>query len=351
MKSFEKNYIKNISISQNILQTIRILGEFKGKEELYKKQYRQSLETLREVAIIQSTESSNRIEGVTAPLKRIKAIIEEKTAPRNRSEQEIAGYRDVLNTIHTNHEHIPFTTNIVLQFHRDLYRYMGTEGGHWKNTENEITETLPDGTVFVRFKPVAAFAAPTYMERLHYSFNQMWESNEVEKLILIPAYALDFLSVHPFKDGNGRMIRLLTLLLLYHAGFEVGRFISLEKIIETSKKSYYDALFKSSQGWHEGKHDIIPWLEYFLGILVAAYKEFEQRVGLLTVARGAKTEMVLDAVNKLYDGFKMRDLEALCPNVTRDMIRKILQKLKEEGQVWCEGAGAGAIWRKRGNNS
>jgi len=350
VKSFENNYIEKISISHNLLKTIRVLGEYKGKQELYKEQMPQALETLKQLAVIQSTESSNRIEGVTASLKRIQALVNEKTDPRNRSEQEIAGYRDILNTIHANYEHIPFTTNVILQFHRDLYRYMGDFGGNWKSVDNVIEETSPDGTTFVRFQPVPAFSTPLYMEKLHSSFNTIWNSGDIDKLILIPAYALDFLSIHPFKDGNGRMVRLLTLLLLYHAGIQVGRYISLEKIIEQSKESYYDTLFLSSQGWHEGKHDIIPWIEYFLGVLLAAYKDFEERVGMLTVARGAKTEMVLGAIKNLPDGFRMADIERVCPNVTRDMIRVVLKKLKKEGKVWCEGAGAGSIWRKRGNN-
>ena len=351
MKSFEKNYLKRLSISHSLLKTIRALGEYKGKEDLYKEQIPQALETLKQVAIIQSTESSNRIEGVTASLKRIQALINDKTDPRNRSEQEIAGYRDVLNIIHANYAYIPFTTNVVLQFHRDLYKYMGDVGGTWKSVDNVIEEAHPDGTTFVRFKPVPAFATSLYMGELHNYFNKLWDDAEIDKLILIPAYALDFLSIHPFKDGNGRMVRLLTLLLLYHAGIQVGRYISLEKIIEQSKESYYEALWLSSQGWHEGQHDVMPWIEYFLGVLLAAYKEFEERVGMLTVARGAKTEMILGAIKSLPNDFRMVELERLCPNVTRDMIRVVLKKLKKEGKIRCEGAGAGSCWKKRGNKS
>lgn len=350
MKSFAPGFIERQPITQNLLRTVRLLGEFKGKETLFTEQIPQALETLRQAAIIQSTESSNRIEGITAPLKRIQALVAQKTTPRNRSEQEIAGYRDVLNTIHANHVHMPLTTGVVLQLHRDLYRYLEGAGGQWKAVDNEISEIQPDGTKILRFQPVPAFATPEYMENLHSRFHELWNLGEVEKLLVIPAYVLDFLCIHPFLDGNGRMARLLSLLLLYHAGFAVGRYISLEKIIEQSRESYYDSLYQSSQDWHEGKHALLPWVEYFLGVLVAAYREFEQRVGMLTTARGAKTEMVLAAIQHLPDGFRMVDLERLCPNVTRDMIRVVLNKLKKEGAVWCEGAGAGAIWRKRGNN-
>jgi Fic family protein len=177
----------------------------------------------------------------------------------------------------------------------------------------------------------------------------MWRKGAIEKLVLIPAYILDFLCIHPFLDGNGRIARLLGLLLLYHAGFEVGRYVSLEMLIEQSKESYYETLQQSSQGWHEGKHTLLPWMEYVLGVLIAAYREFEQRVGFLTMARGAKTEMVLQAIRHLPDGFRMVELERMCPHVTRDMIRVVLNKLKAEGAVLCEGAGRSALWRKRGN--
>jgi Fic family protein len=349
MKSFEPGFLERQPITHNLLRTVRLLGEFKGKEDLFKEQFPQALETLRQVAIVQSTESSSRIEGVTAPAKRIQALVAEKTTPRNRSEQEIAGYRDALNTIHANQARMPVTTGVVLQLHRDLFRYADTPGGRWKPADNQIVEIGPDGTRRVRFQPVPAFLTSEYMEALHARFRDEWQAGEIDKLLLIPAYVLDFLCIHPFSDGNGRIARLLTLLLLYHAGFDVGRYVSLEKIIEQSKESYYDSLYQSSQGWHEGRHALLPWTEYLLGVLIAAYREFEARVGTLTVARGAKTQLILEAVRRLPDGFRMVDLERQCPNVSRDMIRVVLDRLKKDGAVWREGAGAGAVWRKRGN--
>lgn len=350
MKSFEKGKLDRLTVTQAMLRSVRLLGEFKGREGLYRQQFPQALETLRQVAIIQSTESSNRIEGVVAPPRRIQALVAQKTTPRDRSEQEIAGYRDALNTIHANYPHISFTTGIVRQLHRDLYQYVETGGGRWKPVDNEITELLPDGQRRLRFRPVSAAATPEYMEALHEELNRRWQKDEVEKLLLIPAYALDFLCIHPFLDGNGRMARLLTLLLLYQAGYEVGRFVSVEAMIERSRESYYDTLLQSSRGWHQGQHDFRPWIEYFLGVLIASYREFESRVGALSAARGAKTQMVMDAIQSLPDGFRMADLERLCPNVTRDMIRVVINKLKKKGELWCEGAGAGAVWRKGGNN-
>lgn len=351
MNSFAPGFLERLPVSQNLLRTVRLLGEFKGREALFRQQLPQALETLRQVAVIQSTESSNRLEGVTAPLKRIQALVAEKTTPLGRSEQEIAGYRDVLNTIHANHVNLPFTTGTVLQLHRDLYAYVPSEGGRWKATDNEIAEFRADGTKFVRFQPVPAFATPEAMEKLQERFEAAWQTDEVEKLLLIPAYLLDFLCIHPFQDGNGRMARLLGLLLLYRAGYEVGRFVSLEKVVEGSRESYYDTLYHSSQGWHEGRHDLLPWVECFLGVLVASYREFEERAGKLTAARGAKTDLVLEAVRRLPDGFRMVDLEQACPNVTREMIRVVLTRLRREGKIQCQGHGPAAVWRRSDNNS
>jgi Fic family protein len=284
MQSFEPGFIERQPITQNILRTIRLIGEYKGKQELFKQQSPQLLVTLQQAAIIQSTESSNRIEGVEAPLQRIKALVAQKTTPQNRSEQEIAGYRDVLKTIHANYEHIPFNTNLVQQLHRDLYQFFPSDGGRWKPFDNNITETRPDGSTVIRFETVSAFLTPSAMMQLHERFNFIKQADEVEPLLLIPTYILDFLCIHPFRDGNGRMARLLTLLLLYQEGYEVGRYISLEKIIERSKESYYDTLYQSSLGWHEGQHTLLPWWEYFLGVILSAYRDFEQRVGVLTVS-------------------------------------------------------------------
>jgi Fic family protein len=293
--SIDSNLDDRMPITQALLQSVRRLGEFKGRESLYRSQMPQALETLRQAAIIQSAESSNRIEGVTAPPQRLRALMAEKTKPQDRSEQEIAGYRDVLNTIHGNHEGMRFTASLVLQLHRDLFKYTSTPGGRWKSTQNAIIEILPSGSKRTRFEPVAPHLVSEAMDLLHVQFTKFLEEAKIDPLILIPVYVLDFLCIHPFLDGNGRMARLLTLLLLYQAGYGVGRYISLERVVEESKESYYDTLYRSSQGWHEGRHTLVPWTEYFLGTMLAAYKEFENRVGILTDGRGAKTELVLEA--------------------------------------------------------
>lgn len=347
MKSFSPGFLEKQPITQNLLQTTRRIAEYKGKQDLYKEQSPQVLETLRQAAIIQSTESSNRLEGITAPLERIKELVARKTTPKNRSEQEIAGYRDVLNTVHANYNDIPFTTGVVLQFHRDLYQFLPGEGGKWKPVDNEITETQPNGTRIVRFKPVPAYQTPDAMEELHKRFDSLWESGEIERLLLIPTYVLDFLCIHPFLDGNGRMARLLTLLLLYKAGYEVGRYISLEQMVEHTKESYYDTLYLSSQSWHETQHPLQQWWEYFLGVmLLGAYKEFERRVGVITTTRGAKREMILDVVDRLPQQFQVADIERACPGVSRPTINRALRELRETGKIRCTKAGRDAIWEK-----
>src|SRR3954469_14662436 len=232
MRSFDPGYLRTIPITHGLLRTLTTITERKGRIQLFRDQAPQVLETLRHAAIIESTESSNRIEGITAAPERLRALVAESTAPRDRPEQEIAGYRDVLATIHANHPNISRTPNVVLQLHRDLYHFTTLPGGRWKSVDNSITEVLPDGTRIVRFQPVPAYQTAGAMRDLHERFDVEWERGEVEPLILIAAYVLDFLCIHPFLDGNGRMARLLTLLLLYHAGHDVGRYVSLERLVE-----------------------------------------------------------------------------------------------------------------------
>jgi len=346
MKSFEKKYLETLAIPHHLITIIRQIGEYKGKQELYKKQAPEMLENLRRVAVIQSIESSNRLEGITANINRIKEIVEEKTKPANRSEAEIAGYRDVLNTIHTNYEHIPFNKSVVLQFHRDLMKYAGKESGRWKSAPNEIAEILPDGTKRIRFVPVAHHLTPDYMQTLHERYSRLSKVGDIDPLFLIALYVLDFLCIHPFLDGNGRMARLITVLLLYHYGYEVSRYISLERVIERTKESYYETLHKSSHGWHKGKHDALPWTEYFLSTILAAYKEFETRFKSVSSGRGSKTDIVLNAIDSFIGDFGISDLEKVCPTVSRDMLRHILFRLRNQGKIQAVGKGRSARWRK-----
>ncbi|NLU41879.1 MAG: Fic family protein [Firmicutes bacterium] len=350
MHSFEQGFLERHPIPHSLLRTVRAIGEYKGKETLFKQQVPQALDSLRSTAIIQSTVSSNRIEGIKAPEDRMERIAEHKTAPRNRSEQEIAGYRDVVATIHTNYANIPFTVNTVLQLHRDLYKFTAQQGGRWKLTDNVISETRPDGTQFVRFTPTPAYLTAEAMDRLHMAFREHIERQEIDQLLLIATYILDFLCIHPFTDGNGRMARLLSLLLLYQSGYEVGRYISLERIIEDHREGYYDALYKSSQGWHKREHSLLPWWEYFLGVvLLGAYREFEQRVGELAWSHGAKTQMAKDALHRLPTVFRLADLARACPGVSRPTLKRVLSEFKASGQVRCIKSGRSATWEKIGH--
>jgi Fic family protein len=237
------------------------------------------------------------------------------------------------------------TPNVIRQLHRDLFQFVTPEGGRWKVADNQIVERRPDGTSVVRFYPVSAWQTPTFMEELCQRFNEHWQQEEREPLLLVPTFVLDFLCIHPFQDGNGRMARLLTVLLLYQAGYEVVRFISLERIIEDTKETYYDALEAASQGWHDGQQDLTPWWNYFLGILTAAYREFEERVGLLMTPRGAKSEMVKQAIERLPPPFSISDIQRVCPHVSRPLIRKVLNELKGE-RIRLVGRGPGAKWER-----
>lgn len=346
MKSLQPHYLERFTLKPELLSSIRALGEYKGKEELYNKQPPDALEKLLESAMIQSVESSNRIEGVTAPHTRIKKIVTGKAEPKTRSELEIAGYRDALNLIHQSHPDIPLSENVLLQFHSMLYRYTTKKHGTWKKGDNEIVEMRSDGTKLVRFKPVSAFETPRCMEQMLALYNDYAEKESYDSLLLIPLFIFDFLCVHPFTDGNGRISRLLTLLLLYQAGYHVGKYISLERIIEGAKSGYYGALEASSARWHDGAHDISPWLSYFYGTLIAAYKEFETRVGVFR-GKGSKTEQIKAQIERFVKPFSIMDIEAVCPNISRDMIRKILRELRDDGLISSSSMGRGAKWVKK----
>lgn len=347
-KSFENGVLARQTLSQSLLQSVRLVGEYRGKEALFNQQSPQVLQALRESAVIHSTESSNRIEGVVAPPQRIRDLVAGRTEPANRSEQEIAGYRDALNTIHTNFAGMPLTSNLVLQLHRDLFQFVPGGGGRWKSADNDIIETRHDGTTVLRFKPLAPHLVPDAMTQLHDRYRAALDATAVDPLLLVPTYVLDFLCIHPFADGNGRMARLLSLLLLYRAGYEVGRYVSLETAIEETKEGYYDALYASSQNWHDSRHALLPWWEYFVGVmLVKAYRQFEERVGVTNARRGAKRDMIRDAVTRLPDRFRYADLARTLPAVSRPTIARALRELRVEGAIRCVKPGRDATWEKR----
>lgn len=326
--------------------SVRALGEFRGRQALYAEQSPEVLETLRRVAVVQSTESSNRIEGITVAAGRVEALVTRKVRPRDRSEQEVAGYRDVLASIHADHGRIKLDQALILGWHRRLYRFTDVRGGSWKPGDNAILEVQPDGRRFVRFKPVSALATPDFMSKLLREHVRVFREATLEPLLRVASFILDFECIHPFTDGNGRLGRLLTLLLLYQGGYEVGRYISLERIVEDSKESYYEALNRSSQKWHDGAHDLRPWWNYFLGMLTAAYKEFEERVGTIASARGAKREMVRAAVGRMSGPFTIEELRRACPGVSYPTLQRALADLRRERKVRCLGRGPKARWER-----
>lgn len=346
MHSLDCRFLDELTFSTRQATVLKTLGEFRGKQELYTRQTPQILESLKMAAMIESVESSNRLEGITAEHDRIKALVLKPTTPANRSEEEIAGYRDALEQIHGQPEHLPVDTNTVLQFHAMINRYTTEMGGRWKRVDNVILERYTDGTQRERFRPVPAAETPSAMAQLIDCHNMAIHQDRREPLVIIPLTVLDFLCIHPFDDGNGRCSRLLTLLLLYHFGYDVGRYISLERVFEDSKETYYGVLETSSQGWHEGGHDPYPWLNYFWGVLLAAYKEFEERVGTIRSARGSKTELVRAAVERRIGPFAISDLERDCPDVSREMVRVVLNQLRDEGRIGLVGKGRGAKWHK-----
>lgn len=342
MHTLNKEYLDNLSFSEKDLTILRTIGEYQGKQALFFKQSPEILKGLSQVAMIESSESSNRLEGITAPYQRIAALVTENSKPQDRSEQEIAGYRDSLNLIHQSAPHMPFSINVILQLHSWLYRYLPNEGGQWKTIDNEIIETS-NGKKRVRFTPSSAFETPIAMEKLTTQFTMSIKEWNKEPLLIIPATILDFLCIHPFRDGNGRSARLLTLLLLYHFDYQVGKYISLERIFEESKESYYETLERSSVGWHKGEHNFKPWLNYFWGVILRAYKEFEERVGTLK-KQGSKGQHVRMTVENMINPFSISDIERACPTVSRDTIRLILRQLRDETTIKLNGKGRNAKW-------
>ncbi len=351
MKSLDIDFLNRQAIPIEMGGLLQKLGEYKGRQDLFQHQTPQVLETLKQTAIIESTESSNRIEGVTVPAKRFKELMLHPVKPKDRSEAEILGYREVLSSIHTKPESFLIEEKTILGFHKRIYAKTDIPGGQWKRRDNSIEERLSDGRWITRFVPVSARQTPGYMKELCVRFNRLWDKRQVSPLVLIPAFVFDFLCIHPFADGNGRVSRLLTVLLLHQADYTVGRYISIERLIEESKETYYESLQLSSKGWQEGKHSLKPWWEYSLGVLIGAYQEFERRVGAIAKARGAKTSIVEETIDNLPAVFSISDIERLCPSVSRDMIRVILNRLRREGHLFCKGTGRGALWEKRGNNS
>ena len=322
------------------------IAEAKGKQELYTRQAPQVLKALREIAMVQSVESSNRIEGVTVEPGRLRPLVLGNARPKNRSEQELQGYRDALNLIHTRAAELAVTPETVKRLHHMIQEGSG-DAGQWKAVENDIIEFRPGEAPRVRFRTLAVAKVPEAVEEMCLLYRHALDQQHVPALVAVACLVLDFLCIHPFRDGNGRISRLLTVLALYHHGYEVGRYISLEKLIEDAKEDYYAVLQASSTHWHEGKHDLLPWLNYFLAILRRAYVHFEERAGQVKTPRGAKTALIESAVLGVVGEFGLADIERLCPGVSRDMVRRVLQAMQRKELIECLGKGRSAKWRKR----
>ena len=339
MREFNYSLIKDKKWDSELLGLVAAIYKEAGKQEMYLKQRPEELEKLVEIAKIQSTEASNAIEGIVTTNTRIRQIVEEKTTPRNRDEQEIAGYRDVLGIIHERFDTIPITQNYILQLHKILYSHINNPVvGRTKTVQNYISATYPDGHTETLFTPLAPYETPEALDRLCEEYNRVIGNLELEPLIAIPVFIHDFLCIHPFNDGNGRMSRLLTTLLLYRSGFYVGKYISLEAKIAKNKDLYYDALSASQDGWHEGKDDPVPFIKYLLGTIHAAYRDFEDRLALVETKKSALENMRLATKNKI-GRFTKQDIRELCPVLSVSSVEGALRKLVASGELKREGSG------------
>ena len=339
MRQFNYSLIKEQKWDSEILGLIAAIYKEAGKQELYLKQKPDELERLVEIAKIQSTEASNAIEGIVTTNTRIKQLVEEKTAPRNRDEQEIAGYRDVLSLIHDNFDAIPISKNYILQMHKMMYSHMNNPfAGQTKNVQNYISATYPDGHTEILFTPLSPFETPEALDKICEEYNRVLGNLEVEPLIAIPIFIHDFLCIHPFNDGNGRMSRLLTTLLLYRSGFYVGKYISLEAKIAKNKDLYYNALNDSQHGWHEGVEDEVPFIKYILGTILAAYREFEERFSIVEEKLPA-VDVVRKATMTKLGRFTKQDIRDLCPSLSLSSVEGSLRKLVADGELKREGTG------------
>lgn len=344
MRNYNYNYLKNKSWDAEIIRLIGQIHEHKGKQDLYLKQKPDQLEQLIEIAKIQSTEASNSIEGIRTTNTRLKKLVSEKTTPINRDEEEIMGYRDVLNIIHENYEYIPVRSSYILQLHKNLYTYSAKSiGGHFKNTQNYISAIDGEGESYVLFTPVDPFETPMAVESICDSYEKMIQEQDVDVLLLIPVFIHDFLCIHPFNDGNGRMSRLLTTLLLYKSGYAIAKYISIEKIIAKTKDEYYLTLQECQTGWKENKEDPTPFIKYLLKVILSAYKEFESRIDMIGKSLSAY-EIVQNAVNQKIGKFTKTEILEMCPTIKKASVENSIKRLVDEGKLEKHGAGKNTFY-------
>ena len=330
--NFAKNYAT--LLMPDVVSLLTQIHEYKGEQALFIQAKADTLTKLVEIAKIQSTEASNKIEGIYTSDERLKKLVQDKTTPRTRNEQEIAGYRDVLSTIHESFDYIPPKSSMILQLHRDLYKFSGMSyGGNYKSSDNVIAEIDAQGNKTVRFQPLSAWETPEAMDNLCRAYEEAVGAGKMDPLLLIPMFILDFLCIHPFNDGNGRMSRLLTLLLLYRAGYIVGKYISIEKLIEESKETYYEALQQSSQGWLEEGNDYAPFVRYTLGVVAAAYREFSTRVQALAVSGMSKPDRIREIIKGTLGKITKADIIKQCPDISQITVQRTLADLQKSGEI------------------
>ena len=350
MKSFDYINAPQTLLTPDIVSLLTSIHEHKGRQELYIEAYADTLNTLTEIAKIQSTGASNRIEGIHTTDKRLEELVRNKSTPRDRTEQEISGYRDVLSVIHESYDYIHPRPNIILQLHKQLYSFAGTSiGGSYKNADNFITEIDTDGNEKIRFRPAPAYLTANAVESLCDSFNESVEKNEHDPLLLIPMFILDFLCIHPFNDGNGRMSRLLTLLLYYRFGYIVGKYISVEKLIENTKDTYYEVLQDSSKGWHGNTNNYAPFVRYYLGIIQKAYHEFEDRVSYLQHCGLSKSDRVKAVIDQKIGKITKKDIMETCPDISKVTVERTLTSLVKKGYLIKISSGRSSAYGKTDN--
>ena len=345
MMSFRGGWLAALALPPTPIWLLGDIAESKGRQALYAKQAPEALAALRQSALIQSVESSNRIEGVTVPFERLQPLVFGHARPRDRSEEEIQGYRKALELIHEDAGRLPVAPKALQRLHV-LCQGGAGDAGRWKRVDNDIVEMRPGKPPLIRFRAVSADKTALAVNELCAGYAHTLEQEHIHPLVATAAVVLDFTCIHPFRDGNGRVSRLLTLLSLYHHGIEVGRFVSLERLIEENREDYYRALLESSQGWHEGRHDLVPWLNFFLSTLRRAYRELEEREEALKNAPGSKTKLIEAAVAAFPGSFTFRELRAACPTASAELVRKVLHGLRIAGRVRALGRGPGARWTR-----
>ena len=347
MREFNYSKYKDYKWDSEILGLVSGIHEYRGRQELYLTQKPAVLDKLVEVAKVQSTESSNAIEGIFTSNTRLNQLMQSKTTPKNRDEEEIAGYRFVLDMIHESYEFIPISSNYILQLHQNLYRFTNRSiGGHFKNSDNHIVARDENDIEHVIFEPLSPLETPIAIDRICEEFNRVSATEEVDTLLLIPIFIHDFLCVHPFNDGNGRMSRLLTTLLLYRTGYVVGKYVSLEKKIAELKDLYYDSLNMSQNGWHEGEDDPTPFIKYILKTIIAAYKDFEERIEIIDIKEPA-IEQVRAAVYKKIGKFTKSEIMEMCPKLGRASVENSLTALVKEEVLERRGSGRGTYYVRK----